>query len=151
MKIILDVQENLEEDEIRIHCRELNDEIMEIQKYLQSAVSKRREIVVYKDENEYYLSLNDALFFETAGREIMLHTEENAFLVKYKLYELEEMLPDNFVRISKSTILNVSKVYAINRNGVTNGMIEFHNTHKQVAVSRMYYKNFRFRLEKKRR
>ena len=48
MKIILDIQDELEEDEIRIQCRELNDEIVEIQKYLQSAVSKRREIVVYK-------------------------------------------------------------------------------------------------------
>lgn len=151
MKIILEVQEGLEENEIRICCKELDEEILEIQKYLQSTISKKKEISVFKEETEYFVSLKDALFFETSGREIMLHTENNAFAAPYKLYELEEMLPDNFVRISKSTIVNISKVYSVNRNSVTGGMVEFPNTHKQVSVSRMYYKNFKYCLETKRR
>lgn len=151
MKIILDVHEDMQEDEIHIRCSELNEEILCIQKYLQSVLSKRKEILVYKDETEYYLALNQVLFFETSGREIIVHTTNQSYQVKYKLYELEELLPDNFVRISKSTIVNVSTVYAINRSSMSNGMIEFLNTHKQVSVSRSYYKNFRFVLEEKRR
>lgn len=151
MKIILDVQEDLEDDEIYIRCRELNQDIINIQKQLQSIASKKKEIVVYKEETEYYLSLDKVFFFETSGRGIILHTAVQTYLVKQKLYELEEMLPDNFVRISKSTIVNVSLVYAIRRNSVTGGMIEFPNTHKQVSVSRSYYKDFKFVLEEHRR
>lgn len=151
MKIILDVQEDIEEDEIYIRCKELNQDIVNIQKQLQSTISKKKELIVYRDETEYYLSLEQVLFFETSGRDIMLHTKNQAYLVKQKLYELEEMLPDNFVRISKSTIVNVSLVYAIKRNSVTGGMVEFQNTHKQVSVSRNYYKNFKFVLEEHRR
>lgn len=40
-------------------------------------------------------------------------TEDREFIVKHKLYELEELLPDHFVRVSKSTILNACKVYSI--------------------------------------
>lgn len=151
MKIVLEIQEELEEDEIYIRCRSINTDILELQNHLQSLASKKKEIVVYKEETEYYLVLDQVLFFETSGRDIMLHTSNQSYQVKQKLYELESMLPDNFVRISKSTIVNVTAVYAITRNSVTGGVIQFANTHKQISVSRSYYKNFKYVLEDKRR
>ena len=72
------------------------------------------------------------------------------YQVKYRLYELEEFLPGHFLRISKSTILNTEKVYAIRRNLTASSEVEFQNTHKQVFVSRAYYKSLRHKLEEKR-
>jgi DNA-binding LytR/AlgR family response regulator len=66
------------------------------------------------------------------------------------LYELEELLPGFFMRISKSAILNTNQVYAINRNLAASSVIEFRNTHKQVYVSRNYYKPLKNKLEEKR-
>ncbi len=80
----------------------------------------------------------------------MLHTEKNSFIVKYKLYELEALLPSNFSRVSKSCIINIAKVYSIHRNSFSNAMIAFHNSLKQVSVSRSYYKDFKFRMDNRR-
>lgn len=66
-------------------------------------------------------------------------------------YELEEFLPRYFMRISKSTILNTNKVYSIQRNLTASSVIEFQNTHKQIYVSRYYYKPLKNKLEEKRK
>jgi len=86
------------------------------------------------------VSYSDILFFETNGNSIDSHTENDAFQVKHKLYELEEILPSNFVRVSKSTILNINKIYSIDKNIVGVSEVQFYKTHKQVHVSRLYYK-----------
>ena len=43
------------------------------------------------------------------------HTWDDLYQVKYKLYELEEILPGHFMRVSKSTILNLQKIYALHK------------------------------------
>ncbi len=151
VKIILDVDEELDEDMIHIKCSELNQDILEIQEFIQKKMSKRKEITVYKDDAEFFIRLSEVLFFETFGREIILHTEKQIYTVKKKLYELEALLPDYFVRISKSAIVNVYAVYSVNRSMVANGVIEFRDTHKEVSISRSYYKNFKIVLDEKRR
>ena len=72
------------------------------------------------------------------------------YQVKYKLYELEEILPGHFMRVSKSTILNLQKIYALHKTISSPCLVEFANTSKQVYVSRHYYRPLRSRLEEKR-
>ena len=81
---------------------------------------------------------------------IFAHTGDEMYQVKYRLYELEEFLPGHFMRISKSTILNTNKVYSIQRNLTASSVVEFQNTHKQVFVSRYYYRPLKNKLEEKR-
>lgn len=103
-----------------------------------------------KGERQYYLSLEEILFFETEGGSVAAHTAQDVFQTRLKLYELEEILPRHFMRISKSSILNTRLVYAINRNLTSSSVVEFQNSHKQVYVSRNYYKTLIDRLEEKR-
>lgn len=70
--------------------------------------------------------------------------------IKYRLYELEEILPKYFVRVSKSTILNVNQVYSIDKNITSSSIIKFSKSYKQVYVSRNYYKILKQRLEERR-
>ena len=82
----------------------------------------------------------DILFFETEDKWINVHTAEDIFQTRQKLYELEELLPRYFLRISKSAILNTHKVYSIHKNIAASSVVEFVDSHKQVFVSRNYYK-----------
>ena len=72
-------------------------------------------------------------------------------LTIYKLYELEEFLPGYFMRVSKSTILNTNHIYSITRSISSSSKVEFQNTHKQVYVSRYYYKPLKIKLLEKRK
>ncbi|WP_373899775.1 LytTR family DNA-binding domain-containing protein [Haloimpatiens sp. FM7315] len=151
MKIQLEISNKIEENEIIIRCNEVNEEIKKLQIMIQDILSHKEHIVFYKDEVEYYLSLEEILFFETEENKIYAHTRDDVYNVKYKLYELEEILPRNFIRVSKSTILNLNHIYSITRSITSSSKVEFQNTHKQVYVSRYYYKMLKNELKERKR
>ncbi len=151
MKIRLEMDSSIAEDEIVIRCSTLSDEIQRVQKTLADLALGQQKFVFYKGDTEYYLSLENVLFFETEEKTIYAHTVGDMYQVKYRLYELEEILPGHFMRVSKSTILNIHKVYSIQRNLTASSLVEFQSTHKQVYVSRHYYKPLKIKLEEKRR
>lgn len=150
MKIQIEVDSEIVEEEVLIRCRQLNSEVMKIQKMLEQAALKSNQFVFFKGEAEYYLPNEDILFFETDGGMVYAHTADDVFQVKYKLYELEELLPRTFLRISKSAIVNTDKIYSIHRNLTASSLIAFQHTHKEIYVSRSYYKVLKNKLDEKR-
>lgn len=149
MIIKIEIDDNISDDEIFIKCKEINENIKKIQKIVSDA-AKQADIHFYKDNTEYYLSLDSVLFFETSGTSIHAHTSDNFYQVKNKLYELEKILPSNFIRVSKSTIINVKHIYSIKKNITSSSIVQFSNTHKQVYVSRNYYKLLKQRIDQSR-
>lgn len=149
MRVRIELDENYTEGEVIIRCATLDAQVQAIQKAVAEITAGRQKFVFYKGETEYYLPLDDVLFFETDGGLINAHTIDNVYQVRYKLYELEEILPGHFMRISKSAILNVNRIYSITRN-VSSCAVQFQNTHKQVFVSRFYFKPLKLKLEEKR-
>ena len=79
-----------------------------------------------------------------------IHTASQIYETKHRLYELEELLPGSFVRVSKSSILNATKVRAIHRNITGASEVEFAGSSKTVFVSRNYLKVLTTKLEEKR-
>lgn len=150
MKVKIEIDEALEEDEVLIRCRGLTEEIAAIQKAVLEIVGAKQKFVFYKGNTEYYLVLDDILFFETDEKGISAHTRTDTYQSKYKLYELENILPGFFMRVSKSTILNTNHIYSIDRNLTASSVVAFSGTHKQVYVSRYYYKPLISKLEEKR-
>lgn len=150
MKIKIEIDENLMEEEILIRGSCLTEEMAAVQKAVAQVLARRQTLTFYKKETEYYIPLDEILFFETEGNGTCAHTLSDVYTVKHKLYELEQVLPRNFIRVSKSTILNVSKVYSVERNLTASSIVQFAGTHKQVYVSRYYYKSLKISLEEKR-
>ena len=149
LKIRIEMFEGVQE-EVVIRCREITPEIIRLQQLLSGQSDRSNQFLVYKGDTEYYLNVNDIIFFETEGNAVMAHTRDDVYETRRKLYELEELLGGRFQRISKSAIVNVDKVYSIKRNVTSSSAIEFQGTHKQIYVSRAYYKVLREKLEEKR-
>ena len=150
MKIKIEIAETLEEDEVLIRCRGLTPEVAAVQKAVSEVIGAAQKFVFYKGNTEYYLTLDEILFFETDGNSVCAHTRTDAYKAKYKLYELEETLPRFFMRVSKSTILNTNHIFSIDRNLTASSVVAFTGTHKQVYVSRYHYKPLISKLEEKR-
>lgn len=154
MKIVID--EDAEELEVRITCKEVTEEVLALKNKIQEflnigANGIKREIKAKKNNKEYYIELKDVLFFESYDREVIMHTANDCFSANYRLYELERLLPITFIRVAKSTIVNAKMVYDVSKNLVSSGTIEFKNSDKQAPVSRGYYKVFIERMEEVRR
>lgn len=149
MKIKIELVESSIEEEVIIRCNSLSENVLAVQKAASEVIAGRQRFALYHGDTEYYLPLQDVLFFETDQREINAHTVDNVYQTKYKLYELEQLLPSYFLRVSKSSILNLNQVFSVTHN-LSSCLVEFQNTHKQVYVSRYYYKLLKARLEEKR-
>ena len=74
MKINIDVDDSLQQDMITIHCREITDEILELQRLLSSKQMGAQRISAYIDDTEYYVEVKSILFMEADGNYISIHT-----------------------------------------------------------------------------
>ena len=149
MKIRIEVDETTFENEVVIRCAGLTKEVQMIQQALSEIAAGNQRFIFYKGETEYYMSLDEILFFETENGTINVHTADDVYQTKYKLYELEERLPGYFMRVSKSAILNVDKIYSMTRN-LSTCLVQFTKSPKQVYVSRYYFKPLKEKLEEMR-
>lgn len=149
MKINIEIDETLDECEVVIKTKEVNNEVALIQRALSGLTLGKSEIVFEKDDTEYYFNVDKILFFETNANKVYAHTATDYYEVKKKLYELEEFLPAYFLRVSKSTILNTRKVYGLTKNIAASSKIEFAGTPKTVYVSRNFYKPLKEMLSSK--
>ena len=147
MKLRIELTDGSVEDEVIVRCSRVDDNVQKLQEFILSMSAPR--MTFYKEAQEFYLPLEDILFFETDGEQVFAHTPGDAFKVKHRLYELEEILPRPFTRAAKGTIVNTKQIYAINRNLTSSSKISFNNTHKHIYVSRHYYKSLRETMDKR--
>ena len=147
MKLRIEISDDMAEAEVIVRCGRVDDAISKLQEYVLSLSAPK--LTFYKGTQEYYLPLDEILFFETNGEQIFAHTANDAFKVKRRLYELEEMLPRTFVRAAKGTIVNTQRVYAISRNLTSSSQISFIGTHKHIYVSRHYYKALKEKIDER--
>ncbi len=138
-RVKIEIDPNMEGCEVTIRCAEIDENVARIQKLLKEA--GEQHISFFKDEKEFFFPLADILFFEAEEGSVRAHTETESFEVRSKLYELEESLPSFFLRISKSAILNVKKVYSITKNLPGARKVELMGTHKTAYCSRNYYRS----------
>ena len=150
MKVKIEVVEGIEEDEVVIRCGSLNDSVVSLQNYLSKQNDGKRCLALAEGETEFFIPMGDICFFETQGREIRAHTADKIFVCGYKLYELEELLPGCFMRVSKSAIVNLDRVFSVTRNLTASSVVEFSGSNKQAFVSRAYYKAMAERLRVRR-
>ena len=148
MKIRIELDDGLYEIEVIIRAGQLSAELEQIQQALSQV--NRPQLVFYKGNREYFLDLTDILFFETDGSRVFGHSRDNAYEVKFKLYELEDCLPPYFCRISKSSIVNTRSIYSLEKSFSGTSIIHFYDTVKQIHVSRHYYQLLKEKLRETR-
>ena len=139
------------EEEIVVRCHSLDENIKKYSAAIEALLDDKPAIVYYKEGQEFYLPSSEVLFFETDGEIVYAHTGNDMFKVNYRLYELEAILPSDFSRISKSTIANTTRILSLSKNLSSSVSAQFFNTHKQVYVSRFYFKNLKQKLSQRRR
>lgn len=71
-------------------------------------------ILIQKDNTLHKIPLDNILFFESEGRKTVAVLKNGRYEVKKNLSQLEELLQQqNFMRVSKSALVNMAKVISI--------------------------------------
>ena len=139
-------------EEVIIRCKKLTPDILKLQELLETGTAERtvRKLALNIGDEEHLIELRKILFFESTGGSIAAHTVKRIYYSDLKLYELEEILPKSFMRVSKTCILNLEAVSWFKRELTGLCRVGFGVSPKQVYISRMYYKPFREKLEEMR-
>lgn len=143
MKItILDAKPE-EEEEVIIKCHEINDELNKLILKLKEGNMRLRG---YTQDGIHFLMPDDIFYFDTVDQKVFAYCDSEVYEVKEKLYELENMLPvRNFIRSSKSNILNIDKIISI--SPAFGGRFEaVLLNHEKTIISRQYVPVLKERL-----
>ncbi|WP_062051086.1 LytTR family DNA-binding domain-containing protein [Bacillus sp. JCM 19034] len=143
MKIHLQIDDKFEETEVHICASEYNEQIERLMKQLQ--VTQMNAIDGYLQQDIHLVKIQDIYYIFAEGTKVYLYTAEHEFESKRKLYELETILAQDFVRVSKSTLVNIDKITSIQlgRLGSTEVILDDESS---VHVSRKYLKELKSRL-----
>lgn len=100
-----------EEDEIILKCHDLDDNLIKLIQQLKQGNTK---LNVYRDGKIHLVEPEEIYYFESVDQKVFAYCKKDVYEIKSKLYELETELPvKDFLRSSKSTILNLSKVKSL--------------------------------------
>lgn len=100
-----------EEEEIILKCRALDDNMVEFINRFKQGGGK---LAVYKDGVMFFIEPEEVFYFESVDQKVFAYCKSEVYQVRSKLYELEDELPrGNYVRVSKSIILNLNKIKSL--------------------------------------
>lgn len=111
MKITIMDTEPGEEEEIIIKCSQLVPDMVKLINHFKQGSSK---LTVYKDGNIFFMEQEEIFYFESVDQKVFAYCDTEVYEIKSKLYELMEELPErDFIRSSKSSILNLNKIKSL--------------------------------------
>ena len=133
-----------EPEVVDIRYHQMNDQVREIAAFV---VSLQGRLAATVDGQRYEVPVPEVLYIEAVDNRVFLYTAQHVFEIRQRLYELESQLSSrHFLRISKSTIVNLMKVEAI--KPALNGrfLVRLRNG-EDVIVSRKYVPALKAALE----
>lgn len=113
MKIDIRIDEKTQETTIIVQASKIDDEIAEIINKLKEIENKNHKgtLTCFKDDIVEIIDENKIIRIYSSMQKVIAETSFGIYMVKARLYELEERLDkNNFVRISNSEIINLKRV-----------------------------------------
>lgn len=146
MKVECKISADYKEPYAVLHISKMTETVAEIISMLEKENTSPPTLAATKDKKTYFIRPEDISLVRTEGREIVCYDKrKNRYLLDKPLYELEHMLENYFVRISKSAIVNI--------NHISHAEASFNGTMELVLkngatdyISRSYRKSFKERL-----
>ena len=145
MKVNLFVSRDIEEPHADIHTNELTDNITKAMSILESDDSSDM-LAVKKGSDIALLELSEIYMFRVEEKQVKVYTENSEYLIKKPLYQVEETLSSDFVRISKTTIVNLKKIERVAPSLKGMMFIQLRNGLKD-NISRKYLPDFKNSLD----
>lgn len=110
MQVEYHVSEDEEHPRAILYLRQMTDTVMEAIALLES--DARDEVLVgYSGSRTYFLQAKDIELVRTEGREVVGYDAlKRRFVFRHPLYQLESVLGKQFVRISKSALVNIHRI-----------------------------------------
>ncbi|MCR5250452.1 MAG: LytTR family transcriptional regulator DNA-binding domain-containing protein [Lachnospiraceae bacterium] len=148
MKVILEKVAKPEEEGAHIRAVELTEEVRNAVDLLENncrSISVSRVGEEKSPGESYMLGTNRIYYTESIDKRTYVYTKEECFETRYRLYELEDILGVNFLRVSKSLVVNMRKIRSVKTELNGRMTAELLNGEK-IVISRSYVKDLKRKL-----
>lgn len=141
MKFSFFIDKNREE-EIIVYAHEETELLNQIKSLV---TDFSLQITGYKENEIYQIKMADVYCFTTENNKLFAITESDKFLIKERLYTIEQSLSKDFIKINKSCIANIKKIDRFDASISGTLLVKLKNGHNDY-VSRRNVKNVKERL-----
>ena len=145
MKVDLFFSRDISEPHAEIHTNELTDNIHQAIALLEDD-SKMDMLAVKKGKDISFLDFDEIFMIRVEDKQVIVYTQEDKYSIKKALYQVEESLNPSFVRISKTTIVNIKKIDRVAPSLRGMMFIQLKNGLKD-NISRKYLPDFKEALD----
>ena len=142
MKVELNIDEKFKEILVTISTDKINDEVQELVNYIEY---KEDYLVGIADDQVCVLDISDIIRVFVEDRKVFVVTTKGKFVVRKKLYEMNNLLIKDFVKISQSEIANIKFIKNLDLSIRGTIVIVYKNSDISY-VSRRLLKDFKTKL-----
>ncbi|MGE7885704.1 LytTR family DNA-binding domain-containing protein [Bacillus sp. NPDC094077] len=147
MKVNIKIIEKFKEESCTFYIHKVTSFFLDMVSTLEN--SSDNYLIVnstHKSEQEK-IPCSTIIYLEYLERKIFVYTKENIFEIKIPLYKLQHDLADNFIRISKTIIINIHFLnkFSVKPNGNLEALL---SNGEKVIVSRKYVSSLKNVLKK---
>lgn len=142
MKVDFEIVSSKEQEETVIRAVKKTEYIQAAIDILEHGLSN---IIVSNNNERYLCNLDDIYYVESVDKKTFIYTKAECYQTKKRLYELEGELNMNFLRCSKSMIVNIRKIKFV-RSELNGRMYAQLLNGETIVISRSYVKDLKNRL-----
>ena len=142
MKVELNIDKKFGETIVTISTNKVNDEIQNLVNYIEN---KEDYFIGVSDGKVRLLNTEDIIRVYVEDRKVYVVTVEGRFIVRKKLYEVQNTLTKDFIKISQSEIANVKYIHSLDL-GLRGTIVISYKNSDISYVSRRMLKEFKMKL-----
>lgn len=142
MKLELNIDEKVKETLVVVSANKINKEVQNLINYIKYSSEYLIGIVENKAS---IIDIDEIIRVYIEDRKTFVVTLKDTYVVKKKLYEVENMVTRNFIKISQSEIANIKFIKNLDFSNTGTIVIKYKNSDISY-VSRRMIKEFKLKL-----
>ncbi|NOW90295.1 DNA-binding LytR/AlgR family response regulator [Clostridium beijerinckii] len=146
MKVSINIISSELEEEVIFKVHNVQEKVTEAIELLTSSNEVIKHLLGRKEEKYYKVNVDEIFYIESIDRKVFIYTKTQTYEISEKLYVLEEQLAGmNFIRISKSLLLNIDKIHSFYPK-LSGNLEALLTNNEKVIISRRYVANLKNKL-----
>lgn len=142
MKLELNIDEKVKETLVVVSANKIDKEVQNLINYIEYSSEYLIGIV---EDKVSIIDIDEIIRVYIEDRKTFVVTLKDTYVVKKKLYEVENMVTRNFVKISQSEIANIKFIKNLDFSNTGTIVIKYKNSDISY-VSRRMIKEFKLKL-----
>lgn len=142
MKLELNIDEKVKETLVVVSANKIDKEVQNLINYIEYSSEYLIGIV---EDKASIIDIGEIIRVYIEDRKTFVVTLKDTYVVKKKLYEVENMVTRNFIKISQSEIANIKFIKNLDFSNIGTIVIKYKNSDISY-VSRRMIKEFKLKL-----